>query len=59
MSSRHSAGQRRLPELLAKGAAADPVIVAERSRMGRSLHQVPALNYPAKLLRPLSPNASA
>lgn len=40
MSSRRTAGQRRLPELLAKVAAGDTVIVSELSRLGRSLREV-------------------
>ena len=40
MSSRRTAGQRRLPELLAKVAASDTVIVSELSRLGRSLREV-------------------
>ena len=40
ISSRRTAGQRRLPELLAKVAAGDTVIVSELSRLGRSLREV-------------------
>ena len=43
MSSRRTAGQRRLPELLTKVAAGDTVIVSELSRLGRSLREVLAL----------------
>lgn len=40
VSSRMTAGRRRLPELLAKVAAGDTVIVLELSRLGRSLREV-------------------
>lgn len=43
ISSRRSAGQRRLRKLLAKVAAGDTVIVSELSRLGRSLREVLAL----------------
>ncbi|WP_317173629.1 recombinase family protein [Hymenobacter montanus] len=42
-SSCRSAGQRRRPELLAKVADDDMVIVSELSRLGRSLREVLAL----------------
>ena len=40
MSSRRTAGQRRLPGLLAKVVVGDTVIVSELSRLGRSLREV-------------------
>lgn len=43
LSSRRSAAARRLPELLARVAAHDTVVVSELSRLGRSLREVLAL----------------